>query len=234
MLTLDSIITFYGKVHMLRGLSLQVNEGEIVTIIGANGAGKTTTVRTISGLIKPAAGRIEFLGTRIDGLPPEAICEMGIAHLPQGAGVFQKMTVLENLELGTIRHTNKSVTTKRMNEVFEVFPILEKRKKQLAATLSGGERQMLALGRALLTNPKLFIFDEPSFGLSPILVSEIAKIIEKLRIDGATILLVEQNARMALKIADRVYVLETGQVVLHGESSVLSGNEHIRRAYLGI
>lgn len=234
MLLLDRISTFYGKVQILRELSLDIKKGEIVALIGANGAGKTTTVKTISGLIKPATGTIKFFDTQIECLPPDIIAKMGIAHLPQGAGIFQKMTVLENLKLGILNNTNKKTTDAKIEKVNGFFPILEKRKNQLAGTLSGGERQMLGMARAFMSDPRLFIFDEPSFGLSPILVSEIAQIIMKLRTDGATVLLVEQNVRMAMKIADRAFVLETGSIVLQGCSSTLSGNEKVRKSYMGL
>lgn len=234
MLKIDQVSTFYGKIQVLKEVSIQIAEGEIVAVIGANGAGKTTTLRTISGLLRPVAGQVEFLGKRIDQLSPEVIAGMGIAHVPEGGGIFRKMTVLENLELGSNMLKDKEITKRNMNKVFERFPRLAERKKQLAGTLSGGERQMLAIGRAMMSDPKLYLFDEPSLGLSPVMVRVLAEMISRLKEEGATVLLVEQNAVMALNIADRGYVLEVGRVIINDLAKSLLNNDHVRRAYLGI
>jgi branched-chain amino acid transport system ATP-binding protein len=233
MLRLNEIQTFYGKVQVLKEISLEVKDGEIVTLIGANGAGKTTTLRAISGLVRPASGGIEFLGQRIDRLSPEIIVKMGVSHVPERAGVFPYMTVLENLELGACTRRDKEEIKKDLRVVYGLFPILEQRKEQLTGTLSGGERQMVAMGRGLMAKPKLYLLDEPSLGLSPLLVKRIAKIIVEINKEGKTVLLVEQNARIALGIANRGYVLETGRIVVQGEASELMNNEHVKKAYLG-
>jgi branched-chain amino acid transport system ATP-binding protein len=233
MLRLNEIQTFYGKVQVLKEISLDVKDGEIVTLIGANGAGKTTTLRVISGLVRPASGGIEFLGQRIDRLSPEIIVKMGVSHVPERAGVFPYMTVLENLELGACTRRDKEEVKKDLQVVYGLFPILEQRKEQLTGTLSGGERQMVAMGRGLMAKPKLYLLDEPSLGLSPLLVKRIAKIIVEINKEGPTVLLVEQNARIALGIANRGYVLETGRIVVQGEALELMNNEHVKKAYLG-
>jgi branched-chain amino acid transport system ATP-binding protein len=233
MLRLNEIQTFYGKVQVLKEISLHVKDREIVTLIGANGAGKTTTLRAISGLVRPVSGGIEFLGQRIDRLSPEIIVKMGVSHVPERAGVFPYMTVLENLELGACTRRDKEEIKKDLQVVYGLFPILEQRKKQLTGTLSGGERQMVAMGRGLMAKPKLYLLDEPSLGLSPLLVKRIAKIIVEINKEGKTVLLVEQNARIALGIANRGYVLETGRIVVQGEASELMNNEHVKKAYLG-
>ena len=233
MLRLNEIQTFYGKVQVLKEISLDVKDGEIVTLIGANGAGKTTTLRVISGLVRPASGGIEFLGQRIDRLSPEIIVKMGVSHVPERAGVFPYMTVLENLELGACTRRDKEEVKKDLQVVYGLFPILEQRKEQLTGTLSGGERQMVAMGRGLMAKPKLYLLDEPSLGLSPLLVKRIAKIVVEINKEGKTVLLVEQNARIALGIANRGYVLETGRIVVQGEASELMNNEHVKKAYLG-
>jgi branched-chain amino acid transport system ATP-binding protein len=233
LLRLADIQTFYGKVQALKGISLEVNEADIVTLIGANGAGKTTILRAISGLVRPAAGRIEFLGRRIDRLSPEIIVKMGISHVPERAGVFPYMTVLENLQLGACTRKDREESKKDLKVVYRIFPILEQRKEQLTGTLSGGERQMVAMGRGLMTRPKLYLLDEPSFGLSPLLVKHLAEIIAGINQNGQTVLLVEQNARMALSLANRGYVLETGKIVLQGQASDLVNDEHVKKAYLG-
>ena len=233
MLRLNEIQTFYGKVQVLKKISLNVKDGEIVTLIGANGAGKTTTLRVISGLVRPASGGIEFLGQRIDRLSPEIIVKMGVSHVPERAGVFPYMTVLENLELGACTRRDKEEIKKDLQVVYGLFPILEQRKEQLTGTLSGGERQMVAMGRGLMAKPKLYLLDEPSLGLSPLLVKRIAKIVVEINKEGKTVLLVEQNARIALGIANRGYVLETGRIVVQGEASELMNNEHVKKAYLG-
>jgi len=233
MLRLNKIQTFYGKVQILKDISLEVKDGEIVTLIGANGAGKTTTLRAISGLVRPASGGIEFLGKRIDRLSPEIIVKMGVSHVPERAGVFPYMTVLENLELGACTRRDKEEIKKDLQVVYGLFPVLEQRKEQLTGTLSGGERQMVAMGRGLMAKPKLYLLDEPSLGLSPLLVKRIAKIIVEINKEGKTVLLVEQNARIALGIANRGYVLETGRIVIQGEASTLMDNDHVKKAYLG-
>jgi branched-chain amino acid transport system ATP-binding protein len=233
MLRLNKIQTFYGKVQILKDISLEVKDGEIVTLIGANGAGKTTTLRAISGLVRPASGGIEFLGKRIDRLSPEIVVKMGVSHVPERAGVFPYMTVLENLELGACTRRGKEEIKKDLQVVYGLFPVLEQRKEQLTGTLSGGERQMVAMGRGLMAKPKLYLLDEPSLGLSPLLVKRIAKIIVEINKEGKTVLLVEQNARIALGIANRGYVLETGRIVIQGEASTLMDNDHVKKAYLG-
>ena len=232
MLVVKNIRAFYGKIEVLKEISLDVHEGEIVTIIGANGAGKTTTLRAISGLVR-SVGEIEFLGQEIGRQAPATIVKMGISHVPEGGGVFPDMTVLENLELGACTRTDKQAVEKDIQKVFQRFPILAERKRQMAGTLSGGERQMLAMGRGLMAVPKLYLLDEPSLGLSPLMVKQLAKIIAEINQGGQTVLLVEQNARMALGLAKRAYVLETGRITVHGEASELADNEHVKKAYLG-
>ncbi len=224
----------YGVIRALKGVSFEVNEGEIVTLIGANGAGKSTTLRTISGLIRPNQGSISFLGEEIQTLPPDTIVNRGIAHVPEGRRIFANLTVMENLELGAYLRMGKekSQVQKDIQHVFELLPRLEERQKQSAGTLSGGEQQMLAIGRAMMTRGKLILLDEPSMGLSPVLVREIYKIIREINQEGRTILLVEQNARMALKVASRGYVMQTGEILFSGLASELIANEEIRKAYL--
>jgi branched-chain amino acid transport system ATP-binding protein len=234
MLKICQINTFYGKMRALWDLSMKIEKGEIVALIGANGAGKTTVLNTISGLICPVSGTIEFLGRGIEGLLPYRVAQQGICYVPEGGKPFPEMTVRENLEMGAYigeRWENKKET---LNQVYQVFPILRDRADQLARTLSGGERQMLAIGRALMSKPKLCMFDEPSYGLSPLLVKGLFNIIKTLREQGLTILLVEQNVRQALEIANRAYVLENGRGVLEGESEKLLQEDHIKRAYLGL
>jgi len=233
LLRVADVQTFYGKVQALRGVSLEVNEGDIVALIGANGAGKTTILRAISGLVRPAAGRIEFLDRRIDRLSPEIIVKMGISHVPERAGLFPHMTVLENLQLGACTRKEREESRGDLDRIYKIFPILEGRKQQLTGTLSGGERQMVAMGRGLMARPKLYLLDEPSFGLSPLLVKHLGKIIAGIHKEGQTVLLVEQNARMALGLATSGYVLETGRIVLQGCASDLIHNEHVNKAYLG-
>jgi len=232
MLKLKEIRAFYGKVEVLKRISLEVHEGEIVTVIGANGAGKTTALRSISGLVR-SVGEIEFLGQKIDRHSPELIVKMGISHVPEGGGVFPDMTVMENLELGACTRKDTEGIRRDLRHVFDRFPILEKRKTQFAGTLSGGERQMLAMGRGLMTQPKLYLLDEPSLGLSPLMVGEVGRIIGQIHQEGRTVLLVEQNARMALGLSDRGYVLEIGRITLQGKASELAENEQVKRAYLG-
>lgn len=233
MLTLENINVYYGAIHALKGVSLEVGEGEIVTLIGANGAGKSTTLRTISGLLKPKSGRIVFTGQDITGRPAQAIVAAGISHVPEGRRVFAHMTVQENLELGAYIRKDAKGIAQDMAEVFRRFPRLAERRNQLAGTLSGGEQQMLAIGRGLMARPRLLLLDEPSMGLAPLLVKEIFSIIQDINQAGTTILLVEQNAHMALSIAHKAYVLETGRITMHGPAAALADSEEVRRAYLG-
>jgi len=233
MLEICNIDVYYGVIHALKNVSLQVEEGEIVTLIGANGAGKTTTLKTISGLIKPQNGTIYFNGNKISGLSPQQIVKAGISHVPEGRRIFQDMTVMENLELGAYLRKDKEGIKKDLELIYSKFPILKARSKQRAGTLSGGEQQMLAIGRALLSRPKLLLMDEPSMGLAPLLVNEIFSIIKEINNQGTTILLVEQNANMALSIAHRAYVIEIGSIVLEGPAKELIKSEEIKKAYLG-
>jgi branched-chain amino acid transport system ATP-binding protein len=234
MLEICNINTFYGKAQALWDVSLGINEAEIVAMIGANGAGKTTLLNTISGLLRPASGSVEFLGRRIDGLPSHSIVELGISHVPEGGRVFPDMTVRENLEMGAYPYHAWKQKEETLEQVYQVFPILKEREGQLARTLSGGERQMLAIGRGLMSRPRLCLFDEPSYGLAPLLVTEIFRIIKGLRDQGITVLLIEQNVRHTLETADRAYVLENGQVCLEGACDELLQSDYVRRAYLGL
>lgn len=233
MLKIDNIDVYYGAIHALKGISLEVKEGEIVTLIGANGAGKSTTLRTISGLLKPKAGSITFLGQNIAGVRAHEIVKKGISQVPEGRRVFAEMTVMENLDLGAFVRKDKAGIQQDLKHVFELFPRLEERKNQSAGTLSGGEQQMLAMGRALMSRPKLLLLDEPSMGLAPLLIKEIFNIIVDINKSGTTVLLVEQNANMALSIANRAYVLETGRITLSGKAQDLAASEDVRKAYLG-
>ncbi len=233
MLDIKDINVYYGAIHAIKGVSLYVNEGEIVTLIGANGAGKSTTLRTISGLLKPKTGTINFLGNDIAGMPAHKIVAEGISQVPEGRRIFAEMTVMENLELGAFIRDDKKTIAQDLKMVFRRFPRLEERKLQLAGTLSGGEQQMLAMGRALMSKPKLLLLDEPSMGLAPLLIREIFNIIVDINKTGTTVLLVEQNANMALSIANRAYVLETGRITLSGDAKELAASEEIRKAYLG-
>ncbi|MBR5913074.1 MAG: ABC transporter ATP-binding protein [Selenomonadaceae bacterium] len=233
MLDIKDINVYYGAIHAIKGVSLYVNEGEIVTLIGANGAGKSTTLRTISGLLKPKTGTINFLGKDIAGMPAHKIVAEGISQVPEGRRIFAEMTVMENLELGAFIRDDKKTIAQDLKMVFRRFPRLEERKLQLAGTLSGGEQQMLAMGRALMSKPKLLLLDEPSMGLAPLLIREIFNIIVDINKTGTTVLLVEQNANMALSIANRAYVLETGRITLSGDAKELAASEEIRKAYLG-
>jgi branched-chain amino acid transport system ATP-binding protein len=233
MLTIDNINVYYGAIHALKGISVAVNEGEIVTLIGANGAGKSTILRTVSGLLKPKTGQISFEGQTISAMAAQSIVKLGISQVPEGRRIFANMSVLENLELGAYIRSDKSEIKQDMDTVFERFPRLAERKQQLAGTLSGGEQQMLAMGRALMSRPRLLLLDEPSMGLAPLLVKEIFKIIKEINESGTTILLVEQNANMALSIAHRAYVLETGRITLSGTARELAESEAVRKAYLG-
>lgn len=233
MLTINDINVFYGAIHAIKGVSLEVNEGEIVTLIGANGAGKSTILRTISGLLKPKTGSIQFEGQEIAGMPAHEIVKTGISQVPEGRRIFAEMSVLENLELGAFTRKDKDGIKADMELVFNRFPRLKERISQLAGTLSGGEQQMLAMGRALMSRPRLLLLDEPSMGLAPLLIKEIFAIIQDINKTGTTVLLVEQNANMALSIAHRAYVLETGRITLSGDAKELAASDEVRKAYLG-
>lgn len=233
MLKIENLVVKYGMIEAIKGISFEVNDGEIVTLIGANGAGKTTTMHTISGLIKPDKGSILLDGTDITKIPSHKIVDLGLAQVPESRRVFAQQTVEENLTLGAYRRKKKEEIAEDLKNVFAKFPRLEERRKQLAGTLSGGEQQMLAMGRALMAKPKIMLMDEPSMGLSPLLVKEIFRIIEEINKQGTTILLVEQNAKMALAIADRAYVLETGKITLEGTGKELASDARVQKAYLG-
>jgi branched-chain amino acid transport system ATP-binding protein len=230
---IENLRVFYGRVEALKGISLEVPQGGIVTLIGANGAGKSTTLRAISGLTRPASGGILYQGKKIDGLSPQEIVRAGIAHVPEGRRVFPFMTVKENLNMGAFRRKGKDAIRKDLEGVWEHFPILLERRNQPAGSLSGGEQQMLAIGRALMSRPTLLLLDEPSLGLAPLMVREVGRIIGEINQRQVGIILVEQNAHMALRIAHRGYVLETGTIALHGPASDLIYNEHVKKAYLG-
>jgi branched-chain amino acid transport system ATP-binding protein len=221
----------YGAIRAIKGISFHVGDGEIVALLGANGAGKTTTQKTISGMLRPSAGRITFLGQRIDGVPAHELIRLGICHAPEGRHVFPRMTVAENLDMGAFRF--KKIDQADLDRVLELFPRLQERYRQVAGTLSGGEQQMLAIGRALMGKPRLLLLDEPSMGLAPMVVAQIFDIVREINESGVTVLLVEQNAAQALALADRGYVLETGELVLHGTGSELLADDRVRAAYLG-
>ena len=233
MLKIDNIHVYYGAIHALKGVSLEVKAGEIVTLIGANGAGKSTTLRTVSGLLAPKSGAITFLGENIAGTPAHEIVKHGISQVPEGRRIFAEMSVQENLEMGAFTRKDKAGVEKDFEIVYNRFPRLKERRKQQAGTLSGGEQQMLAMGRALMSRPKLLLLDEPSMGLAPLLIKEIFSIIEDINREGTTVLLVEQNANMALSIAHRAYVMETGRITLQGAAKDLAASEDVRKAYLG-
>lgn len=233
MLTVKDLNVSYGAIHAIHDVSLEVRDGEIVSLIGANGAGKTTILHTITGLKKAGSGTIEYNGNDLTKAAPSSIVTLGMAHVPEGRHIFPGMTVLENLEMGAYIRSDKDGIQESIREVFERFPRLKERKRQLAGTLSGGEQQMLAVGRALMSKPSILLMDEPSMGLSPLLVKEIFKIIKEVHAQGITVLLVEQNARMALSIADRAYVLETGNITISGDAKELLNDSRVKKAYLG-
>lgn len=233
MLEVKDLEVYYGMIQAIKGISFEVNQGEVIALIGANGAGKTTTLHTITGLLSPKKGSVLFEGQDITKVPAHKIVSMGMAHVPEGRRVFSQLSVYENLKLGAYTRKDKSNIDKELQSIYERFPRLAERKNQLAGTLSGGEQQMLAMGRALMSKPSIVLMDEPSMGLSPILVNEIFDIIESISKSGTTVLLVEQNAKKALSIADRSYVLETGKVVLEGDAKDLLENDSIKKAYLG-
>ena len=232
MLKVTDLTVNYGMIQAVKGISFEVKEGEIVALIGANGAGKTTTLQTVTGMIPSRTGTIEFAGTDITKVPAHRIVSMGLAHVPEGRRVFAQLTVLENLKMGAYTRKDKDGIEETLKEIYKRFPRLEERKSQLAGTLSGGEQQMLAMGRALMSRPKMIVMDEPSMGLSPLYVTEIFKIIQDINASGTTVLLVEQNAKKALSIADQAYVLETGNIVLSGKASDLMNDDSVKKAYL--
>ena len=232
MLKVTDLTVNYGMIQAVKGISFEVKEGEIVALIGANGAGKTTTLQTVTGMIPSRTGTIEFAGTDITKVPAHRIVSMGLAHVPEGRRVFAQLTVLENLKMGAYTRKDKDGIEETLKEIYKRFPRLEERKSQLAGTLSGGEQQMLAMGRALMSRPKMIVMDEPSMGLSPLYVSEIFKIIQDINASGTTVLLVEQNAKKALSIADQAYVLETGNIVLSGKALDLMNDDSVKKAYL--
>lgn len=233
MLKVDNIDVYYGAIHAIKGISIEVPKGEIVTLVGSNGAGKSTTLRTISGLMKPKNGTILFEDKNIVGVPAHKIVGMGLCQVPEGRHVFANMSVMQNLELGAYLRNDKDGIARDLEDVFKKFPRLLERKDQISGTLSGGEQQMLAMGRALMSRPRLLLLDEPSMGLAPLLVKEIFNIIKEINESGTTVLLVEQNANMALSIADKAYVLETGRIALAGTAQELASSEAVRKAYLG-
>lgn len=232
MLKLEGLVTSYGSIKALKGIDLEVPAGSIVSLIGANGAGKTTAMKSLAGLLKPQAGRIMYKGREIQGLPPYKIVSLGISLVPEGRSILSKMTILENLEMGAYQRKDSQVDAD-LNLVFARFPVLEERKNQLGGTLSGGQQQMLAIGRAMMAKPELLLLDEPSMGLAPMVVADIIKVIQEINQAGATVLLVEQNVRQALKIADYAYVLETGKIVYHGTAEEVAVNPRVKEAYLG-
>ncbi|AHF06996.1 ABC transporter ATP-binding protein [Desulfitobacterium metallireducens] len=232
MLNIRGLTTCYGTINAIKGIDIDVPQGSIVSLLGANGAGKTTTMKSLVGLLKPQAGQIKFQGQEIQGLAPHKIVNLGISLVPEGRNILSGMTVFENLEMGAYQRKDKEIEAD-FKKVFKRFPILEERKQQLGGTLSGGQQQMLAIGRALMARPKLLLLDEPSMGLAPLVVADIFRVIQEINQDGTTILLVEQNVRQALKIADSAYVLETGKIVLHGSADEIASNPRVKEAYLG-
>jgi branched-chain amino acid transport system ATP-binding protein len=234
MLEVSNLNVFYGKSQALRDVSMRVGEKEIVALVGANGAGKTTLLNTVSGLLRPASGSVEFLGERIDGLAPHKIMKLGVCQIPEGRKLFREMTVGENLEMGAYSAAAGKSKEETLEQVYQVFPVLKERRKQPAKKLSGGEGQMVAIGRGLMSNPRLCMFDEPSYGLAPKLFSEVLEVVKRLREQGITIFLVEQNVRQTLETADRAYVLENGRIVLEGKGKELLQDERVKTAYLGV
>ncbi|MEM3629599.1 MAG: ABC transporter ATP-binding protein [Candidatus Bathyarchaeia archaeon] len=234
MLNLDNVNASYGGAQVLYNVSLRVNEGELIALVGSNGAGKTTTLKTIAGLLRPSSGDIYFLNERISNLPPNVISEKGISLVPEGRRLFPFLTVLENLEIGAYKRDARRKVKDSLEWVFQLFPVLKERRNQLAYTLSGGEQQMLAIGRALMSRPKLLLLDEPSLGLGPIVYNKIFNVLKEINSQGTTILLVEQNVQISLKLANRAYVMENGRIVLEGEGEKLLMNENLKRSYLGI
>lgn len=234
LLEVNNLHTYYGNIHALKGLSITVNQGEIVTLIGANGAGKSTTLKTISGLLRPREGAIHFEGKAIAGMPAHTVTGMGLVQVPEGRRVFSQMTVLENLEIGAYLRNDNAAIKQDMERIFVLFPRLRERRRQVAGTLSGGEQQMLAMGRAMMSQPRLLLLDEPSMGLAPLLVDTIFETIESLNKNGATILVVEQNARKALQVAHRGYVLQTGNITISGDAQDLLADPRVIEAYLGL
>ena len=233
MLEVKDLQVYYGMIQAIKGISFEVNQGEVIALIGANGAGKTTILHTVTGLIAPKAGSIMFEGQDITKIPAHKIVSMGMAHVPEGRRVFAQLSVYDNLKMGAYTRTDKNEIEESLEMVYKRFPRLEERKNQMAGTLSGGEQQMLAMGRALMSKPKIILMDEPSMGLSPIFVNEIFNIIQEVSASGTTVLLVEQNAKKALSIADRAYVLETGNIALEGDAKILMNDDSIKKAYLG-
>ncbi|QYX55782.1 ABC transporter ATP-binding protein [Roseovarius sp. SCSIO 43702] len=234
LLEMKGVAVNYGNINAIRDISISVPEGKIVTIIGGNGAGKTTTLRAMSGMVAPTRGEITFEGQRIDGLPASKVVAHGIAHVPEGRRIFPDMTVEENLRTGAFLRRDKDAIRSDLEDVYDRFPRLRERRRQTAKTMSGGEQQMLAIGRALMSRPRLLLMDEPSMGLAPVIVEEIARIVEEINAQGLSVVLVEQNAELALELADHAYVLETGNLALEGPADELHDNEHVRAAYLGI
>jgi len=234
LLELTNVHSYYGAIHALKGISLSVNQGEVVTLIGGNGAGKSSTLRTISGIIRPRQGTVKLAGEDLANIPAHQIVNKGISQVPEGRGVFSRLTVLENLEMGAYIHNDAQQIAQDLERVFGIFPRLKERRKQFAGTLSGGEQQMLAMGRALMTRPKVLLLDEPSMGLAPLLVESIFETVKTINKEGTTILLVEQNALMALQVAHRGYVIQTGEIVLEDNAKALQTNPTVQKAYLGI
>lgn len=234
MLEVKDLEVYYGLIQAIKGVSFEVNQGEVIALIGANGAGKTTILHTVTGLIQPKAGKVLFEGTDITKVPGHKIVSMGMAHVPEGRRVFANLSVYQNLKMGAYTQKDKNAIEENLERIYKHFPRLEERKNQMAGTLSGGEQQMLAMGRALMSSPKMILMDEPSMGLSPLLVKEVFSIIEYCHESGITILLVEQNAKMALGIADRAYVLETGNITMSGDAKEMLENEDVKKAYLGV
>lgn len=233
MLTIKDLQVYYGVIQAIKGISFEVNEGEVIALIGANGAGKTTILHTITGLVAAKSGSIDFEGNDLTKIPAHKIVSLGMAHVPEGRKIFAELTVLENLKMGAYTRSDKKEISDTLEKIYKRFPRLKERKNQIAGTLSGGEQQMLAMGRALMSHPRIILMDEPSMGLSPLFVSEIFDIIKEISEGGTTVLLVEQNAKKALSIADRAYVLETGKIVLDGDAKDLMNNDSVKKAYLG-